>query len=59
MIIHLGMNPESGGSPPMESRVSIVRVVVMGVLFHVWDSDRVVVVEFWINSMNIVKVIVI
>lgn len=42
----------------MESRVSMVRVVVMGVLFHVWDRDSVVVVEFWINSMNMVKVIV-
>lgn len=58
IIIHLGINPDNGGSPPIESRVSMVRVVIMGILFHVWDSDSVVVVEFWINSMNMVKVIV-
>lgn len=46
MIIHLGVNPDSGGSPPIESRVSIVKVVVIGILFHVWDKDSVVVVEF-------------
>ena len=37
---------DSGGSPPIESRVSMVRVVIMGVLFQAWDSDNVVVVEF-------------
>lgn len=58
MIIHLGINPDSGGSPPIESRVSMVRVVITGILFHVWDSDSVVVVEFWINNMNMVKVII-
>ena len=46
IIIHLGMNPDSGGSPPIESRVSMVRVVIMRVLFQAWDSDNVVVVEF-------------
>lgn len=46
IIIHLGINPDSGGSPPIESRVSMVRVVIMGVLFQAWDSDNVVVVEF-------------
>ena len=42
----MGINPDSGGSPPIESRVSMVRVVIMGVLFQAWDSDNVVVVEF-------------
>ena len=40
------MNPDSGGSPLIESRVSMVRVVIIGVLFHVCDNDSVVVVEF-------------
>lgn len=31
----------------------------MGVLFHVCDSDRVVVVELAINSMNMVEVVII
>lgn len=35
IIIHLGINPDSGGSPPIESRVSMVRVVMMGILFQV------------------------
>lgn len=29
---------------------------MMGVLFHVCDSDKVVVVELAINSINIVEV---
>ena len=32
---------------------------MMGALFHVCDSDRVVVVELAINSVNIVEVIII
>ena len=43
MIIHLGMNPDSGGRPPMDSKVIRISVVVRGVLFHVWESDSVVV----------------
>ena len=39
----------------MESRVSIVKVVITGIVFHVWDSSNVVVVEFWISNINIVK----
>ena len=37
----------------------ITRTVIMGALFHVCDSDRVVVVELAINSVNIVEVIII
>lgn len=39
------MNPDNGGRPPIESRVTSIRLVMMGVLFHVCDSDSVVVVE--------------
>lgn len=53
------MKPVSGVSPPMESKVSMVRVVITGIIFHVWDSDSVVVVEFWMNNVNVVGVIVI
>lgn len=45
MIIHFGINPDSGGRPPIESRVTIIRLVMMGILFHVWDRDKVVVAE--------------
>lgn len=57
MIIHLGINPVSGGSPPRDNRVTSVIVVINGVLFHMCDRDSVVVVELAINSMNIVDVI--
>ena len=35
------------------------RVVMTGVLFHVCDSDKVVVVELAMNSVNMVEVIMI
>lgn len=56
IIIHFGRNPESGGSPPSESKVAKMAVVSSGVLFHVWDRDNVVVVEFIINIMRVVVV---
>lgn len=59
IIIHFGINPDSGGSPPIDRRVMRTRIVMMGVLFHVCDNDRVVVVELAINSVNMVEVIMI
>ncbi len=59
MIIHFGINPDRGGSPPMDRRVARIRTVIMGVLFHVCDNDRVVVVELAINMVNMVEVIMI
>ena len=58
IIIHFGMNPDRGGSPPMDRRVTRIRTVIIGILFHVCDSDRVVVVELAINIVNIVEVII-
>lgn len=43
IIIHLGENPVSGGSPPRDMRVMRVIVTRRGNLFHVSDSVRVVV----------------
>ena len=59
MIIHFGINPDSGGSLPIDRSVMITRTVIMGALFHVCDSDRVVVVELAMNSVNMVEVIMI
>ena len=59
MIIHFGINPDSGGSPPIDRRVMRTRVAMTGVLFHVCDSDKVVVVELAMNSVNMVEVIMI
>ena len=35
IIIHLGMNPDSGGSPPIDSRAARVRVVIIGIVSYV------------------------
>lgn len=58
ITIHFGMNPDRGGSPPIDRRVVRIRTVIMGVLFHVCDSDRVVVVELAINMVNMVEVMI-
>lgn len=57
IIIHLGRNPVSGGSPPSDSIIVRMAVVIRGVLFHEWDSESVVVDELNINSMKVVVVI--
>lgn len=59
IIIHFGINPDSGGSPPIDKRVMRIRTVITGILFQVCDSDSVVVVELAINSENMVEVIII
>lgn len=56
IIIHFGRNPDSGGRPPNDSIVVRIAVVSRGVLFHVWDRDSVVVVEFSMNIRNVVVV---
>lgn len=58
MIIHLGTNPERGGRPPSDNISIKIMDVMRGSLFHVWDRDRVVVDELWINSINVPSVIV-
>ena len=59
MIIHFGINPDNGGSPPIDKRVMRIRMVITGILFHVCDNDGVVVVELAINSVNVVEVMTI
>ena len=43
MIVHLGMNPDSGRRPSIDHRLMSMKFVIMSILFHV--SDSVVVVE--------------
>lgn len=45
MIIHLGMNPDNGGRPPIDIRIRRRMIVINGILFDKCDRDRVVVVE--------------
>lgn len=56
MIIHLGMKPVKGGRPPSDRRVVRAIIVIKGVLFQMWDRDRVVVVIVEISSRNMVRV---
>jgi hypothetical protein len=58
MIIHFGMNPARGGSPPSDSKTAIMIIVISGVLFQVCARERVVVVVVVIRSINIVRVII-
>lgn len=53
MIIHLGIKPVSGGRPPRDIRVIRIVDTISGFLFHICDSDRVVVLECCMNIMNI------
>lgn len=59
MIIHLGMKPERGGRPPSDSMTIRMSDVISGNLFHVWDSDSVVVDVLSINNINVPRVVVI
>lgn len=58
MIIHFGVNPDRGGRPPRDNIRIRIMDVIRGVLFHVWDSDVVVVEELCMNNMNVVSVII-
>lgn len=53
IIIHFGIKPVSGGRPPKDNRVISIAEIISGVLFHIWDSDRVVVFECCMSIMNI------
>lgn len=57
MIIHFGRNPVRGGRPPSDNIMISVDKVIRGILFHAWDNISVVVEEFMINSINVVRVI--
>lgn len=59
MIIHLGRKPVKGGRPPSESIITRVLVAISGVLFHMWDKDRIVVEWDVISSINTTVVITI
>ncbi|CAM9188270.1 unnamed protein product [Rangifer tarandus platyrhynchus] len=54
IIIHLGLNPNSGGRLPIDNRMMRIRVVMIGILLHVCDSDNVVVVELVMDILNMV-----
>ena len=55
----MGKNPDSGGRPPNGAIMVRISIVMGGVLFHVCDSDPVVVHKLGINSKKTESVIVI
>ena len=56
IIVHLGVNPNSGGRPPIDNTMMRLRVVMIGILLHVCDSDNVGVVELVMVIVNMVEV---
>ena len=59
IIIHLGTKPDKGGRPPSDIISIRISDVMSGSLFHVLDSDSVVVDELCINSIKVLRVIMI
>lgn len=57
IIAHFGKNPVKGGSPPRDNMVVKTSVVISGSLFHIWDSEVVVVAGLDISSIKVVVVI--
>lgn len=53
----MGKNPVSGGRPPKDSMVINIIVVISGSLFHVCESEVVVVDEVIMRSEKVVIVI--
>lgn len=49
----------SGGSPPKDIMVIKIIIVIRGSLFHIYDSEFIVVVELIIRSRKVVIVIII
>lgn len=45
IIAHLGRNPVSGGSPPVDSRISEIIGRAIGILFHISDMEVIDVNE--------------
>lgn len=45
MMAHLGRNPVSGGSPPVDSRISETMGSAIGILFHMSDIEAMDVNE--------------
>ena len=56
IIVHLSLNPNSGGRPPIDNRIMRIRFVMIGILLHVCDSDNLGVVELVMDILNMVEV---
>lgn len=57
IIAHFGRNPVRGGNPPKDNIVIKINMVISGSLFHMLDSEVVVVAELNISNIKVVIVI--
>lgn len=51
-MAHFGRNPVSGGSPPMDSKISENIGMAIGILFHIRDVEAIDVNEWVWKIMN-------
>lgn len=58
MIAHFGRNPVSGGSPPVDSKISEIMGRAMGILFHIRDIEEIDVNEWVLKIRNIGMVMI-
>ena len=56
IIIHLGLNPNTGGRLPIDNRMMRIRVVMIVILWHACDTDNLAVVELVMDTLNMVEV---
>ena len=56
IIVHLGLNPNSAGRPPIDNRCMRIRVVMIVIFWHVCDTDNLAVVELVMDILNMVEV---
>lgn len=59
IMIHLGRNPVSGGSPPVDNKINETIGRAIGILFHISDIEVMDVNEWAWKIMNIGMVIMI
>lgn len=56
-MAHLGRNPVSGGSPPVDSRINEIIGRAIGILFHMSDMEEIDVNE-WVLKMKNMGVVI-
>lgn len=58
-MAHLGRNPVSGGSPPVDNKINEIIGRAMGILFHISDMEVIDVNEWVWKTRNMGMVMMI
>lgn len=58
IIAHLGKNPVSGGSPPVDNKINEIIGKAIGILFHISDIE-VIDVNEWVWKMRNMGIVMI